>query len=111
MNLASEPVNANRKLGKYRPGGYFSSIVGFLVGITTLWATLAIWQRIPPFASLDFEPDGDPELRVNYCLYENCSWRNSLPHVDHEVSLGRPLVGPRGASSGSDAAEARRRTR
>lgn len=32
-------------------------LVGWLAGIATAWAALAIWRRIPPFPDIEPEPD------------------------------------------------------
>lgn len=32
-------------------------LIGWMLGLGTAWAALAIWRRIPPFPDLDPEPD------------------------------------------------------
>lgn len=82
-------------------------LAGWLLGVATAWAALAIWRTVPPFPDLDYErvPEPDPWAPTvvstsgryiddvihgqsrEYCHVEGCAWRHSLAHVDHEVGF------------------------
>jgi len=36
-------------------------IIGFLLGLGTAWAALAIWQRLPEFPDVDYDHTKNPE--------------------------------------------------
>lgn len=54
--------------------------LGFVSGLATAWAALAIWQRVPPLGPIDAID------QARYCRTERCAWAHSIPHVDCETS-------------------------
>lgn len=55
-------------------------LIGFLLGLGTAWAALAIWQRVPQFPEIDDSDRGERAERVNY---------PPVPKFDPNVHLPR----------------------
>ncbi|QBI98102.1 hypothetical protein SEA_FIREMAN_18 [Microbacterium phage Fireman] len=55
-------------------------LAGWIAGIATAWAALAIYQRMPPLTEVVWEPDAEP------------SWRSGRP--GYRDSIAQPWPPP-----------------
>lgn len=64
-------------------------ILGFVAGVATAWAALAIYQQVPPFGPIDEADDYPPPPSIDPEAFERAADANQLRYrSQHAAGLG-----------------------